>query len=556
MESVSPVRPRALTSVSLNYSSIAKKTRTSTPYNRKTAPPRPSKTLPSVSRFFSQPLSDNKPHAISFKKKSKPSCDSEGDVYENDSLILLKSDGYDESRQESYFEQVFDVEGKIGSGYFGDVFRVRSKIDHRYYAVKRFREQFRGRGDRERRLQEVAKHEQLPKHPNLVEFFRAWEERQRLYIQTELCDQTLADFSQKCHDIPEEVIWKILTDLLMAIQHLHENELIHLDIKPENVFISNGICKLGDFGLVVDLSRMQPGDAIEGDPKYMAKELMSGQFTKAADIFSIGITILELACDLELPSGGDGFHSLRSGDIPFHEFGSHLSDDLKEVITSMMDPVPEMRPSASDLLKHPFIRKIAKKRVWNIAFVEIAKKMRNFFQLLLHYLSLVFFVDYFHSAISNTAANTPRNESFGGPYFNDSPDSTFHGKIPPLTFESDDEDLTPTDAINTSFSYIGSDSIHTTGRRPGGSCLRDRPTPPSPIVPKDTIRKRAVSEGDGRRLLSEAYQRGSIWELSDNEEEIDTSEPSIGPKNLLAVFDQIEEEEQELHGSGDHGDSF
>jgi membrane-associated tyrosine/threonine-specific cdc2-inhibitory kinase len=57
-------------------------------------------------------------------------------------------------------------------------------------------------------------------------------------------------------------------------------------------------------------------EATEGDPKYLAKELMQGKFTKAADIFSLGITILEIACDLDLPSGGEGWHQLRDGHIP------------------------------------------------------------------------------------------------------------------------------------------------------------------------------------------------------------------------------------------------
>lgn len=67
------------------------------------------------------------------------------------------------------------------------VFRVRSKQDGRQYAVKRAMSKFRNAKDRELKLNEVNKHETLPKHPNLVNFVRAWEERFRLYIQTELC---------------------------------------------------------------------------------------------------------------------------------------------------------------------------------------------------------------------------------------------------------------------------------------------------------------------------------------------------------------------------------
>jgi membrane-associated tyrosine/threonine-specific cdc2-inhibitory kinase len=57
-------------------------------------------------------------------------------------------------------------------------------------------------------------------------------------------------------------------------------------------------------------------DAVEGDPKYLAPELMTGHFTKAADIFSVGITMLELASDLDLPSRGPLWHELRNGIFP------------------------------------------------------------------------------------------------------------------------------------------------------------------------------------------------------------------------------------------------
>ena len=71
------------------------------------------------------------------------------------------------------------------------VFRVKSKNDGKYYAVKRTIEPFRNSRDREMKLREVQKHELLPKHPNLVEFKCAWEEKGQLYIQTELCEYRL-----------------------------------------------------------------------------------------------------------------------------------------------------------------------------------------------------------------------------------------------------------------------------------------------------------------------------------------------------------------------------
>jgi membrane-associated tyrosine/threonine-specific cdc2-inhibitory kinase len=57
-------------------------------------------------------------------------------------------------------------------------------------------------------------------------------------------------------------------------------------------------------------------DATEGDSKYLAPEVLGGIFSKKADIFSLGITLLELACDLDLPANGTLWHELRHGSLP------------------------------------------------------------------------------------------------------------------------------------------------------------------------------------------------------------------------------------------------
>lgn len=214
-----------------------------TPKVRNIPPPAPFKSSSKVSRLsfnnsFHHQYSSKKAQVITFKSNSP----------------VRLSKLYDESSNASYFEQCFIIEEKIGSGSFGDVFKVKSREDGNYYAVKVSKEKFKGRADREERLNEVRKHEQLPKHEHLVELFCAWEEKQRLFIQTELCTTSLSTLADNNHEIPEETIWGYLVDLLKAIDHLHSNDLIHLDIKPDNIFISqDSKCKLGDLGLVYDV---------------------------------------------------------------------------------------------------------------------------------------------------------------------------------------------------------------------------------------------------------------------------------------------------------------
>ena len=52
------------------------------------------------------------------------------------------------------------------------------------------------------------------------------------------------------------MVWAYMVDLLQALGHLHDHDLVHMDVKPENVFLGmDGICKLGDFGLMIDLAK-------------------------------------------------------------------------------------------------------------------------------------------------------------------------------------------------------------------------------------------------------------------------------------------------------------
>lgn len=332
-------------------------TKKARPTPREQAPPKPPTKYPS--RLLGK-LSQQKAQGISFKS--------------NDTSLYNKH--YNEDTKELYFEKCFEIDSKLGVGSFGEVYKVKSKEDGKYYAVKRSRERFRGNLDRQRKLEEVKKHEELPKHTNCIRFIKAWEERQHLYIQSELCEMSLSNYAEENHDIPERLIWKYLVDLLLAVKHLHEHNLLHLDIKPDNIFISSdGICKLGDFGLVVDLNKPQSiADAQDGDPKYLAPELLEGKFTKAADIFSLGITILELALDLDLPKGGDAWQRLRREGLP-EEISSKIKPPLRRVIQQMMHPNYKLRPSAVQILTIPDVQKVLRKRIIELKIKNIVSSL-------------------------------------------------------------------------------------------------------------------------------------------------------------------------------------
>lgn len=108
----------------------------------------------------------------------------------------------------------------------------------------------------------------------------------------------MIDFIYLCVPVGEQCAWDYLCDLLLALSHLHSQGFAHLDLKPANVFLTrSGRLKLGDFGLLLELEwdmekervmaqgNKEKDDAQEGDPRYMAPELLRGEYGAAADVF-------------------------------------------------------------------------------------------------------------------------------------------------------------------------------------------------------------------------------------------------------------------------------
>lgn len=246
-------------------------------------------------------------HAISFRENG------------NETSASMLSPKYKKDTNLSYYEQRFEQISRIGEGSFGEVFKVRSKDDGKYYAVKKSKQCLRSENYRAERLEEVRRYEQFSNHEHCITLHKAWEEDERLFMQMELCQGSLEDYARdyakRGQRIPEEDVWSFLLDLLLAIKGLHDQNLIHLDIKLDNILITEDkFCKLADFGLVYDLT--SNGHAIEGDSRYIAPELLQGHFSRAADIFSLGACVLELACSIELEANGPLWQQLREGHLP------------------------------------------------------------------------------------------------------------------------------------------------------------------------------------------------------------------------------------------------
>lgn len=258
------------------------------------------------------------------------------------------------------FERDFDNKGIIGSGTFAEVFKATEKGgSHESYAIKKSRRQFRSRRDRENLLSEVHIMQIVGATacPHVIQFYRAWQEDGYFYVQIELAERgTLRDFmnssSHARQSVQDRTVVYILHDVAAGLEHIHSCGIVHLDIKPQNILISqSGVIKIGDFGIAMAQGNDED-EGHEGDTRYLPRELLnSTERHFSADIFSLGLTLYEvcLVPDLDvLPYSGEPWQDLRQDRIP--PLPLTRDEVMVKTIMSAMAANPSRRPSASDML--------------------------------------------------------------------------------------------------------------------------------------------------------------------------------------------------------------
>ncbi|XP_014866476.1 PREDICTED: wee1-like protein kinase 2 isoform X1 [Poecilia mexicana] len=279
------------------------------------------------------------------------------------------------SRYESEFLQLECV----GVGEFGAVYKCVNRLDGCLYAVKRSRRPLAGSANEQLALKEVYAHAVLGHHPHVVRYYSAWAEDDHMLIQNEYCDGgSLSDAIMKKSAqgelLTEAELKDLLLQVVMGLKFIHSYGLVHLDIKPSNIFIcqqpsaatgreSEGedeeyssarvLYKIGDLGHVTSVSRPR---VEEGDSRFLAKEVLHENYAHLpkADMFALGLTVLLAAGAAPLPPNGEEWHQLREGQLPL--LPQQLSPAFIGLLQSLLDPDPVNRPSARELCRHPVLR--------------------------------------------------------------------------------------------------------------------------------------------------------------------------------------------------------
>ncbi|XP_030457912.2 wee1-like protein kinase [Syzygium oleosum] len=251
-----------------------------------------------------------------------------------------------------YHTDFHEIE-QIGAGTFGRVWKVLKRIDGCLYAVKQIIRPLCEDRERITALMEVQSLAALGSHENIVGYYSSWFENEHLYIQMELCDYNLS--SQKSSLLTEYDALTTLHQLAKVLLFMHDRGIAHLDVKLDNIYVKNGVYKLGDFGCATLLNNSLPVQ--EGDTRYMPHEILNENFDHLdkVDIFALGASAFELVTGSTLTKSGPQFLSLREGNLPFLPGHSLHFQNLLKV---MMDPDPTARPSAKELVASPIFDRI------------------------------------------------------------------------------------------------------------------------------------------------------------------------------------------------------
>ncbi|KAG5044298.1 hypothetical protein JHK87_008213 [Glycine soja] len=202
-------------------------------------------------------------------------------------------------------------------------------------------------------------------HPNIVRYLGTVREEDTLNILLEFVPGgSISSLLGKFGAFPEAVIRTYTKQLLLGLEYLHKNGIMHRDIKGANILVDNkGCIKLADFGAskqVVELATISGAKSMKGTPYWMAPEvILQTGHSFSADIWSVGCTVIEMATGK--PPWSQQYQQevaalFHIGTTKSHPpIPDHLSAAAKDFLLKCLQKEPILRSSASELLQHPFV---------------------------------------------------------------------------------------------------------------------------------------------------------------------------------------------------------
>lgn len=245
----------------------------------------------------------------------------------------------------------------LGGGGMSSVYLAHDMILNRDVAIKVLRYDTENKEEYQRRFQREVLSATSLTHPNIVSIFDVGEERDMQYIVMEYVKgKTLKQYINEFAPISPARSVHIMKQLTSAISHAHENQIIHRDIKPQNILVDqDGNVKVTDFGIATMLSAttLTKTNSVLGTVHYLSPEqARGGTATKKSDIYALGIVLYELLTG-ELPFSGESAVSialkhLQSETPSVRDFDASIPQALENVILKATAKDPAHRYNSAE----------------------------------------------------------------------------------------------------------------------------------------------------------------------------------------------------------------
>ncbi|XP_072477605.1 STE20-like serine/threonine-protein kinase isoform X2 [Notamacropus eugenii] len=276
-----------------------------------------------------------------------------------------KKKQYEHVKRDLNPEDFWEIIGELGDGAFGKVFKAQNKETNVLAAAKVI--DTKSEEELEDYMVEIDILASCD-HPNIVKLLDAFYYENNLWILIEFCAGGAVDavMLELERPLTESQIQVVCKQTLEALNYLHENKIIHRDLKAGNIlFTLEGDIKLADFGVSAKNTRtIQRRDSFIGTPYWMAPEVVMCETSKdrpydyKADVWSLGITLIEMA-QIEPPH-----HELNpmrvllkiaKSEPPTLAQPSKWSSNFKDFLKKCLEKNVDARWNTSQLLQHPFV---------------------------------------------------------------------------------------------------------------------------------------------------------------------------------------------------------
>ena len=254
---------------------------------------------------------------------------------------------------------------RIGKGAFAKVWKAADEVTGGFVALKQLEPKGKKKAVDQEFIKEVMSEINLLSklnHPNIVKYRGCFLEQNYLYIILELVDfGSLQTLIKQYDELGENVVACYIYQILLGLKYLHEQGIIHKDIKAANILMtSSGLCKLTDFGLSQRLQDVDP-TVVEGSPYWLAPEVINeeGVSTKS-DVWSLGATMIELLTKKPPFHNLTGFAAMYNiATLTEMPLPPNISPECADFLSCCFKIDPHERSSCAELLNHPWLIKNA-----------------------------------------------------------------------------------------------------------------------------------------------------------------------------------------------------